>query len=544
MPLLATAETAGVSEVLSAGQGSWSSPRAALPVLGTPDASLVDVAVLGAGRIELLADSSTLENQLLADADDAALGLALAGPVRRHRGVEEGVHGYGSATGLAALPSRWKWALLGLLLAALTGVGARFRRLAAPDPEGVPGPAAAPRARRRDRTGAGPLRPPGEAAASVREHALRQLRPVPVSTREPVGLRWPRPPPGWGSTSRRPMPSPPMCSPTMRCSPPDVAWPSSRGPEHERRDAGAPPADRSRDRGRRRRPARGDRSAADSARARRPRAHAGSARGGQEPAGGHLRPHHRRGVPARAVHARHAPLRPHGHDDPAVRGAGLPARAGVRQRAPGRRDQPHPAQDPVGPAGGDAGATGLRGRPPPRAAGSVPGRRHPEPDRVRGHLPAPRGPARPLPGAGDRRLSRRARGADRAPAAAPRRGLAVAGAGPRGARPAGVAAGPGNRRSDHRLGRGRGLRGCGRSRDTDAAERVAGGQPARRRPPAGGLQGPRPPRRPGLRHPRRRGRDGGPRALTPARAQPRGGARALRRRAGDRRRAVVGAGAR
>jgi hypothetical protein len=176
VPLLATAETAGVSEVLSAGQGSWSSPRAALPVLGTPDASLVDVAVLGAGRIELLADSSTLENQLLANADDAALGLALAGPAGRPVAFDEGVHGYGSATGLAALPSRWKWALLGLLLAALTGVGARFRRLAAPDPEGVP--ALPPRRAHVDAIALALARsgPPGRAAASVREHALRQLR--------------------------------------------------------------------------------------------------------------------------------------------------------------------------------------------------------------------------------------------------------------------------------------------------------------------------------------------------------------------------------
>ncbi len=175
-PLLATAETAGVSEVRSDGQGSWSSPRAALPLLGTPDASLVDVAVLGAGRIELLADSSTLDNQRLADADDAALGLALAGPVRRPVAFEEGVHGYGAATGLAALPSRWKWALLGLLLAALTGVGARFRRLAAPDPEGVP--ALPPRRAHVDAIALALARsgPPGDAAASVREHALRHLR--------------------------------------------------------------------------------------------------------------------------------------------------------------------------------------------------------------------------------------------------------------------------------------------------------------------------------------------------------------------------------
>ena len=42
-----------------------------------------------------------------------------------------------------------------------------------------------------------------------------------------------------------------------------------------------------------------------------------------------------------------------------------------------------------------------RGRGP-AAAGSVHRRRHPEPDRVRGHLPAARGAARPLPAQAER----------------------------------------------------------------------------------------------------------------------------------------------
>ena len=79
-------------------------------------------------------------------------------------------------------------------------------------------------------------------------------------------------------------------------------------------------------------------------------------------------------------------------------------RAGVHQRAAGRRDQPHAAEDPGRAARGDAGAPGV-GRGPARAAARpVPGRRHAEPDRVRGHLPAARGAARPLPGQARRRL--------------------------------------------------------------------------------------------------------------------------------------------
>ena len=75
----------------------------------------------------------------------------------------------------------------------------------------------------------------------------------------------------------------------------------------------------------------------------------------------------------------------------------VPRGAGVHQPAAGRRDQPHAAQDPGGAARGHGGAPGLgRGRHPP-AARPVHRGRHPEPGRVRGHLPAARGPARPLP---------------------------------------------------------------------------------------------------------------------------------------------------
>ena len=62
-----------------------------------------------------------------------------------------------------------------------------------------------------------------------------------------------------------------------------------------------------------------------------------------------------------------------------------------------RRDQPRPAEDAGGAARGDAGAAGDdRGRHAPARA-AVPRARDAEPDRVRGHVPAARGAARPLP---------------------------------------------------------------------------------------------------------------------------------------------------
>ena len=65
----------------------------------------------------------------------------------------------------------------------------------------------------------------------------------------------------------------------------------------------------------------------------------------------------RRRVPARAVHARHAAVRSHRHDDAARRRSRVPARPGVHQPAARRRDQPHSAQDAGRAARVDAGDT-------------------------------------------------------------------------------------------------------------------------------------------------------------------------------------------
>jgi Domain of unknown function (DUF4350) len=141
-PIVPLPQTAGVDLVQSAGEGQWSDAGATLPVIGGADGALLTVQRLGAGRLELLADPSPLQNRLLASADNAQLGLALAGPASRPIAFEEASHGYGASRGLAALPTRWKWALAGLVLAALLAVAARFRRLgpAAPTPAEPPPP--------------------------------------------------------------------------------------------------------------------------------------------------------------------------------------------------------------------------------------------------------------------------------------------------------------------------------------------------------------------------------------------------------------------
>ena len=74
-------------------------------------------------------------------------------------------------------------------------------------------------------------------------------------------------------------------------------------------------------------------------------------------------------------------------------------RPGLHEPPPRRRDQPRPAEDAGRAARGDAGAAGDdRGRDA-AARPPVPRARDAEPDRVRGHVPAARGAARPLPAA-------------------------------------------------------------------------------------------------------------------------------------------------
>lgn len=126
-------ETAGVAAVRTAKQGAWTAAGGALPALGDGDDSLLLLARAGPGSVALLADASPLQNRLLDEDDNAALALALAGrgPVT----FVESVHGYGAARGLAALPGRFRWALILLALAALAFMLARGRRFGPPERE-------------------------------------------------------------------------------------------------------------------------------------------------------------------------------------------------------------------------------------------------------------------------------------------------------------------------------------------------------------------------------------------------------------------------
>jgi hypothetical protein len=123
----------GVEEVESAGVGVWEDAGEALPVLAGGQDVVAVVAARERGRMTLLADTSILQNRLLGRANNAAFGLAAAGEPRRPVVFVESVHGYGRASGLAAIPTRWAWALGGLGLAALLLMWARGRRLGPPE---------------------------------------------------------------------------------------------------------------------------------------------------------------------------------------------------------------------------------------------------------------------------------------------------------------------------------------------------------------------------------------------------------------------------
>ena len=146
-------------------------------------------------------------------------------------------------------------------------------------------------------------------------------------------------------------------------------------------------------------------------------------------------------VRARAVHGRPAAGRHRGHQrlQPARGAVRVPARPDLRQHRDRRRDQPRLAEDPVRPARVHAGAPGHRRRHLARAGAAVHGLRDAEPGRVRGHLPAARGPGRPLH---DPRLARLPE----------RRGGGRDAGRPRGARPR---ARPRGGRRPRRGGRGR-----------------------------------------------------------------------------------------
>jgi hypothetical protein len=123
----------GARRVLTAGTGVWSDPGSGHTLVRHGDVALVTREPVGRGEIVFVADPSALGNDFLGNADNAAFALALAGADGRPVVFAEGVHGFGRARGIRAIPGPWKAALLLLMLAALAFVWSRARRLGPPD---------------------------------------------------------------------------------------------------------------------------------------------------------------------------------------------------------------------------------------------------------------------------------------------------------------------------------------------------------------------------------------------------------------------------
>lgn len=123
----------GVQRLRFDGTRAWGRVGDSTAIVGEDGQVLVTTATLGSGEMVFLADASVVENRRLAEADNAAFGLSIAGESARPVVFLESVHGYGNKRGLAALPTRWKTALWGLLIAMLTWLVARGRRLGPPE---------------------------------------------------------------------------------------------------------------------------------------------------------------------------------------------------------------------------------------------------------------------------------------------------------------------------------------------------------------------------------------------------------------------------
>jgi hypothetical protein len=131
-PLAGAAAYRGVHRVSSGAPAAWSSAAAGRPLVGAGSRFLLVEERVGRGRAELLATVSPLTNDRLADDDNAAFGVRLAGSGRRVVFAED-IHGFAPVSGWAAIPGRFWVAFLLLAVAGATLVAARFRRLGPPE---------------------------------------------------------------------------------------------------------------------------------------------------------------------------------------------------------------------------------------------------------------------------------------------------------------------------------------------------------------------------------------------------------------------------
>lgn len=115
------------------GSTVWQDPGSMLPVVGNSDGALVAVERVGRGTVVAISDATIVSNDSLDRADHALLAiLAIGKPGTTVRFLEY-IHGFEQPTGLAALPTVWKQALVVLLVAGAVWLLAHSRRLGPPE---------------------------------------------------------------------------------------------------------------------------------------------------------------------------------------------------------------------------------------------------------------------------------------------------------------------------------------------------------------------------------------------------------------------------
>jgi hypothetical protein len=142
----ATLPVGGFAAVQDVSNGSaWEDAGSLLPLVGNEDGTMLGIESVGAGTVVALADESVLANGTLDRGDHAVLALLAVGETDGTVRFIEYIHGFTQPTGLAALPTRWKQALLVLALAGVVWLVAHGRRFgpAEDDSRGLAPPRAA-----------------------------------------------------------------------------------------------------------------------------------------------------------------------------------------------------------------------------------------------------------------------------------------------------------------------------------------------------------------------------------------------------------------
>ncbi len=136
-PVVPVAETAGIARVAAGRNGSWADAGGWVPLLSDGDTVVAVRGQLDDGVVVALADPAILWNDRLAEADNAAFGLAVLGlgPAGGQTMVlfAEAAHGYGAGGGPGRAPSAWKWTALLLLGVTVSFLWSRASRFGPPD---------------------------------------------------------------------------------------------------------------------------------------------------------------------------------------------------------------------------------------------------------------------------------------------------------------------------------------------------------------------------------------------------------------------------